>query len=72
MTVGLHIEGYEAVAMWLHSCIRRPLLLVPMGCRCGSGSGDGIQGEEVNDRNVNDGDALWQGHEDVAPKPRGE
>jgi hypothetical protein len=69
-TVHLHREGYEAVAMRLHSCIRTPLLLVPMGCRRssrGSRLGEGIHGEGVDDRNVGDGDALWQGHEDVAP-----
>jgi hypothetical protein len=69
-TVHLHREGYEAVAMRLHSCIRTPPLLVPMGCRRssrGSRLGEGIHGEGVDDRKVGDGDALWQGHEDVAP-----
>jgi hypothetical protein len=41
-----------------------------MGCRVssrGGRSGEGIHGEGVDARNVSDGDALWQGHEDVAP-----
>jgi hypothetical protein len=44
-TVRLYGEGYEAVAMRLHSCICSPLKLVPMGCRRssrGSRPGDDV------------------------------
>jgi hypothetical protein len=44
-----------------------------MGCRrssCGSRPGDGIHGEGMDGRNVGNGEALWQGHEDVAPSLR--
>jgi hypothetical protein len=38
-----------------------------MRCRSSSCPGEGIQGEEVGDTNVGDGDALGQVHKDVAP-----
>jgi hypothetical protein len=44
-TLRLHGEEYEAIAMRLHSCIRSPLQLVPVGCRRssrGSSPGDDV------------------------------
>jgi hypothetical protein len=41
-----------------------------MGCRRssrGSRPGDDVKGKGVDGRDVGDGDALWQGHKDVAP-----
>jgi hypothetical protein len=34
---------------------------------CGSRPREGIHGEGVDTRKVRDGDALWQGHEDIDP-----
>jgi hypothetical protein len=56
------------VEMRLNSYIHSPLLLVPMGCRRSSRgrcAGEGIHGEAVDDGNVGDRDARWQGHEDT-------
>jgi hypothetical protein len=58
--------------MRLHSCIRRPLLLVPMEYRrssCGRRLGDGIHGQGVDD-NIGDGDALLKGHKYVTSSLR--
>jgi hypothetical protein len=44
-TVRLYGEGYEAIAIRLHSCICSPLHLVPMGCcqsSCVSRPGDDV------------------------------
>jgi hypothetical protein len=65
-------KGTKLKAMWLHSCIPRPLQLVLMGCRRssrGSRLGEGTHGEGVDDGHVGNGDALctWQGHEDATP-----
>jgi hypothetical protein len=68
VAVCLHREGYNAVEMRLHSYIRSPLLLVLIECRRsrrGRCPGEGIHGEAVDDGNVGDRDALWQGHEDT-------
>jgi hypothetical protein len=70
VTVFLLREGYEAVATWLHSCIRSPLRLVRWDAAApavGSRPGEGVHGEGVDYGKVGDGDVFWQGHEDVAP-----
>jgi hypothetical protein len=64
--VRLNGERDEAVAVGLHSCVRRPLLLVPVrGCGPGGGRGtrEGVNGKWVD---VGDGDPAGQHHEDVA------
>jgi hypothetical protein len=56
--------------MQLHSGISFPLPLVTAGCRGssrGSCPGDDVCGVGVDDRDVGDGDALWQAPEYVAP-----
>jgi hypothetical protein len=59
--VRLHGEGYEAVAVWLHSRVCDPLLL---GSLCGKrtccrlGAWEGVQGKGVDDGHIRDGDAL--------------
>jgi hypothetical protein len=70
--VGLNGERDEAVAFGLHSCVRRPLLLVPMrGCGPSGGHGtrEGVDGKWVDD---GDGDPAGQHHEDVAAGLRAE
>jgi hypothetical protein len=67
--VGLNRERDEVIAVGLHSCVSRPLLLVPVG-GCGHGRGrstrEGVDGKWVDDGDVGNGDPAGQHHEDVA------
>jgi hypothetical protein len=68
-SVHLHGEGYEAVAIGLHSCVGGLLLLDAEGRRGASrvdGAGKDLDGEGVDDGDVGDGDATRERHDDAA------